>query len=352
MRVSLLRHLFAHPLERRRTGLFLLVALAAVLQLSAGVGLAYVAGFSSVRAVLGHFDWVWLVALFGALFISFVGYYYAYQGIFRVAGGPDLSGQQMRAVVAAGFGGFLAHGGAALDQYALQAAGADEGEAKARVTALGGMEHGVLSIGGCGCAIAVLASGLGQPPADFTIPWAVIPIPGFLIAFWFAERYRDRFRDRKGWRGMLGTFLESIHLIREMFVHPRRWGSAVLGMALFWAADAFAAWAAMAAFGFQMNAASFFVGFGTGMIFTRRTGPLGGAGVLALVLPLTIWYSGAPLAVAVVGIFAYRVLALWLPMPVSLAALPTLRTMGQQQVPHAEGVVGEPNEPGLQHRSA
>jgi len=39
-------------------------------------------------------------------------------------------------------------------------------------------------------------------------------------------------------------------------------------------------------FGFRMNAAALFVGFATGMVFTRRTGPLAGAGVLALVLPL------------------------------------------------------------------
>jgi hypothetical protein len=33
---------------------------------------------------------------------------------------------------------------------------------------------------------------------DFTLPWAVIPILGFLIGFWVAERYRDRFRDEGG----------------------------------------------------------------------------------------------------------------------------------------------------------
>jgi hypothetical protein len=54
---------------------------------------------------------------------------------------------------------------------------------------------------------------------------------------------------------------------------------------------------------------------------------LAGAGVPALVLPLTIWISGAPFAVAIVGVFVYRVLALLLPMPVSLAALPTSRKL-------------------------
>jgi hypothetical protein len=136
-----------------------------------------------------------------------------------------------------------------------------------------------------------------------------------------------------------------------LFAHPLRWGSALCGMALFWAADAFAAWAGLAAFGFEMNAAMLFVGFATGMVFTRRTGPLAGAGILALVLPVTIWVSGAPFAVAVVGIFAYRVLALLMPMPVSLAALPTLHAMGQRPESHAAGAAESTNEPALQQRS-
>jgi hypothetical protein len=257
----------------------------------------------------------------------------------------------MRTVVTVGFGGFLAHGGGALDRYALEAAGADQREAKVRVSGLAGLEHGILALGGCGAAIAVLASGRAQPPLDFTIPWSVLPVPGFLVAFWLAERYRDRYRGRDGWRGSLGNFLESIHLIRELFVRPRRWWPALLGMALFWAADAFAAWAGMAAFGYQMNAAPMIVGFATGMVFTRRTGPLAGAGFLALCLPLAIWYSGAPLGVAVVGIFAYRVLALWLPMPASLALLPAMREMGEHEIPRAEGKAEPSGEPGLR-RSA
>jgi hypothetical protein len=350
MRVSLPRLSVVH-LRRRRSVLAVLAGVAILLELAAGTGLAYVAGWSQVRTVLGGFDGTWLIALVGALLVSFVGYYYAYQGIFRVEGGPTLPRRQMRAVVAAGFGGFLAHGGGALDQYALQAAGAEEDEAKARVAALGGLEHGVLAIGGCAAAIAVLVSGRGQPPLDFALPWAVIPIPGFLIGFWAADRYGDRFRGRSGWQGKLGIFLDSIRIIRVLFTHPLRWGSALCGMALFWAADALATWAGLAMFGFQMNPAQLFVGFATGMLFTRRTGPLAGAGVLALVLPLTIWVSGAPLAVAVAGVFVYRVLALLMPMPVSLAALPTLRNMAQgpaSQVREADDV----NEPALQPAAA
>ncbi len=343
--------LSGHRLDSGFAEVALVAGLAVFLELAAGTGLAYLAGFGTVRAALAGFQWPWLTGLFGALFISFVGYHYAYQGIFRVGGGPALSGKQMHAVVAAGFGGFIARGGGALDQYVLEAAGADVPDAQARVSGLAGLEHGVLAIGGTATAIAVLAIGRRLPPADFSIPWAVIPVPGFLLAFWLAERYRARFCGRPGWRAHLGTFLESIHLVRELFVRPRRWWPALAGMAVFWAADAFACWAGLAAFGYQMDAAALFVGFATGMVFTRRTGPLAGAGVLALVLPLTIRYSGAPFAVAIVGVFAYRIMALLLPMPVALAVLPTLREMGAHRHAHAAGTTGRPGGPGLR-RSA
>lgn len=342
MQITWSRVWSAHHLNNRGAVLCILLAVATLLELAAGTGLAYLAGFDAVKSTLGRFDWVWLIALAGALLISFAGYYYAYLGIFRADGGPTLDRRRMTAVVTAGFGGFLAHGGSKLDQYAIQAAGADEAEAKVRTSALAGMEHGVLAIGGTVTAIVVLASGRSQPHPDFTLPWAIIPIPGFLVAFWLAERYRDRFHGRDGWRGFLGTFLDSIHIIWRIFAQPRRWGWAVLGMALFWAADASAAWFGLAAFGFRMNWAALFVGFATGMVFTRRTGPLAGAGVLALVIPLTLWVSGAPFAAAIVGVFAYRILALWLPVPAWLAVLPTLREMGGRRLASAEGVAEAP----------
>lgn len=334
-------------LDTRVKWLAVLIGLAALLQLAAGVGLAYVAGFSDILDALRAFDWVWMVPVLVGLVMSFVGYYYAYEGIYRVDSGPELSGSQMRGVVIAGFGGFLAHGGAALDAYALEAAGADEREAKVRVSSLGGLEHGILSLIGTVAAIVLLAMGLTTPPLDFSLPWAVIPVPGFLLAFWLAERYRDRLRSASGWQGKLGIFLDGIHLVRDLFRHPLTYAAGLLGMATFWLAESFMGWSAMAAFGFRMNWAQFIIGFGTGMIFTRRTGPLAGAGLLDLILPVTVWYSGAPFATAVVGLFTYRVVSLWLPMPFGLARLPQLHAMGRRPVGKAQGTTEPPKEPAL-----
>jgi hypothetical protein len=332
-------------LERRWAALALLIAMATLLELAAGTGLSYVAGFGKVRDVITRFDGVWLLVLVGALLVSFVGYYQVYQGVFRVEGGPRLSWRHMLAVVAAGFSGFLAYNGGALDAYALRSAGVEEADARARAAALAGLEHGVLAIGGTVTAIIVLVGGLSEPSLSYTLPWAILPVPGFMLAFWLAERYRGRFQGKPGLQRRICIFLDSIHLIRVLFAHPLRWGAALAGMALFWAAEAFAAWAGLAAFGFHMDAAALFVGFATGMVFTRRTGPLAGAGVLALVLPLTLLVSGAPLAIAVVGVFCYRLLALWLPLPVSLGVLATLRKLPELTGSAAGESAGAPSEP-------
>jgi hypothetical protein len=340
-----LPRLSRHYLHTRLSWLTLIIGTGALLQLAAGVGLAYVAGFSTVERVLQAFDWVWMVPVLMALVLSFVGYYLAYDGIDRVDRGPGLPGSQMRGVVIAGFGGFLAHGGGALDTYALEAAGADERDAKARVSCLGGMELGMLSLVGTVAAVVLLAMGSSVPSLDFTLPWAVIPVPGFLLAFWLAERYRDQVRMAPGWRGKLGIFLDGIHLARALFRQPGTYAAALLGMTAFWLAESLMGWSALAAFGFRMNWAQFIIGFVTGMIFTRRTGPLAGAGLLDLILPVTVWASGAPLATAVVGLFTYRALSLWLPMPLALARRTQLRDLGQRPDELAYRVVHPPREP-------
>ena len=92
----------------------------------------------------------------------------------------------------------------ALVRCALEAAGTDTDSATIRVAALAGLEQG--NAGGGGAAIAVLAGAVGRRPADLTIPWAVIPFPGILIA----AGPRNGLRGRPGWRHALRILLGSI----------------------------------------------------------------------------------------------------------------------------------------------
>ena len=197
------------------------------------------------------------------------------------------------------------------------------------MTALAGFEHGVLAVIVCPAAIAALLLGVVIPRTDLTWSWAIAPVPGFLIAAWLAERFRDRLRDRRGVVGRIGIFLDAVHLAVELFRHPARNDFAVLGMALYWSGDMLALWMTTAVFGVRMGALSVIVALGTGMIATRRTAPLGGAGLLMVALVPTVWYGAAvPFSAATLGVAAYRLLTLWLPLPGALIALPAIRAIG------------------------
>ena len=133
--------------------------------------------------------------------IGFCGYYIAYRGLFRAENGPRIPPRVLWALVAAGFGGLFTHGAGTFDRRAACASGAGEREAKVRVTALAGFEHGVLAALACPAAIAAIALGVVIPRTDLTWPWALAPVPGFLLAALVAARYRERLRERAGIAG-------------------------------------------------------------------------------------------------------------------------------------------------------
>jgi hypothetical protein len=317
-------------IDRRGAALVPPILLAVGLNIAAVAGLADIAGFHAVYTSLTWIQWPWLCAVPAALAMSAIGYYFAYRSIYATEGGYELSRRQLTAVVAAGFGGLFSTGGIRPDGLVLQADGASRREAMVRVTTLTGMEQGMLALYGCAASIAWLCLGRAGVPLDVTLPWAVIPLPAFAAAFWLASRYRTRLAGPTGWRARLSVFLNAVLLIRTLFAHPVRHRGAIAGMALFWAGDALAVWSALAAFGLLMNGAALIVGYCTGMVFTRRIAPLAGAGMLTLILPLTIWASGAPLATAITGVAAYRMLCFWLPLPSALASLPVLRETTRQ----------------------
>ena len=317
-------------IDRRGAALAAPILLAVALNVVAVAGLAYIAGFRAVYTSLTRIQWPWLGAAVPALAMSAIGYYLAYRRIYAAEGGYQPSRRQLSAVVAAGFGGLFSPGEMKSDGLVLQASGASRRDALVRVTTLTAMEQAMLALYGCAAAIAWLGLGQAGLPLDVTLPWAVIPLPAFAAAFWLASRYRARLSGRAGWRARLAVFLDTVLLIRTLFAHPVRHRGAIAGMALFWAGDVLAVWSALAAFGFQMNGAALILGYCTGMVWTRRIAPLGGSGTLALILPLTIWASGAPLATAITGVTAYRMLYSWLTLPSALASLPVLRETTRQ----------------------
>ncbi len=171
-----------------------------------------IAGWSSVG---GRLHWrlsVWFAVAFVAEAASFAGYVFAYRSVAAVEGGPRLRLREAAALVAFGFGAFLAKGGAALDSQALRTRDDAEREGEVRVLALDALEHAPLAPAACAAAITLLAQGDRKPGLDFTIPWATLVPVGAVLAV-IGVRHRDRFVEKDGWRGTLGDVLEGIHIL-------------------------------------------------------------------------------------------------------------------------------------------
>ena len=103
---------------------------------------------------------------------------------------------------------------------------------------------------------------------------------------------------------------------------------AFVGTLAYWAGDIFCLWATLHAFSAQPPpVAQLVVGYATGYALTRRALPLGGAGVVEALLPFALGWLGIALLPALLAVFTYRLINLWLPMVPALAGLPALRTL-------------------------
>jgi uncharacterized membrane protein YbhN (UPF0104 family) len=279
------------------------VLLAAGLAAAALVGLAWSIGFGpTLRAIA------------------------AYREVARVERGAELEVPKAAALVATGFGVFVHSGGFALDREALQRAGLTEEDAHRRVLGLSALEYAVLAPATLVAAVLVLfwASRVG---ASLTLPWIIgVPV-GALIAL-TALHYK---RSVCGWRWVgakLGQGLNAIELVLALLRSPRGHGLGFAGTIAYWSGDVFCLWATLHAFSAHTPPlAQLIVGYSTGYAVTRRALPLGGAGVVEARLPFALGWVKIALLPALLAVFAYRLINLWLPMIPALAGLPTLRRL-------------------------
>jgi uncharacterized membrane protein YbhN (UPF0104 family) len=216
----------------------------------------------------------------------------------------------------------------------MQAAGVKDREIKVRLAALDGLEHAPLAVGCCALAIVDLVRGwVDPPPLDFVWPWAVFPPFGAALAIVATRQLRTRLRDRRGLAGWLGVALDSIYLLRQMVTDSRFRGRPYVAMAVFWCCETAALWAAMRAFGYEMSFSSLVFAYVAAYVVTRRPAPLGGAGPIDLLLPLSLWACGAPPAGAVAGSIAFRFASLWLPCPAAIRGVSRLAKIADEPEP-------------------
>ncbi|HVM57384.1 MAG TPA: lysylphosphatidylglycerol synthase domain-containing protein [Gaiellaceae bacterium] len=285
---------------------------------------ASVAGLDDVLARLHSVHPWWFAAALAAEAVAYLGYALGYREVARVERGPGLSHGDAVAAVAAGFGPFVARGGFALDLHAFRQTGISAREARVRVLGLGALEYAVLAPATCVAAIALLASGLRTPSEGFTLPWAIAVPLGFGVALW-AVGHRHRFHGKGGWREQLAQALDSIHVLRCLFVRPRHLAGPV-GAGIYWLGDLACLWACVHAFSHGSPPwALLLIGYATGYALTRRSLPYGGVGLVEVLLPFALSWMGMPLAAAVLAVFAYRYFNLWLPILPAAVGMRRLR---------------------------
>jgi uncharacterized membrane protein YbhN (UPF0104 family) len=309
----------AERLRRPAVSRIVAISAAAACFLAVLGGLSAIAGWHEVTEELHpRLSW-WFALAFGAEVASFGGYVLCYRAVAHVRGGPRLTWAEATRLVALGFGAFLARGGAAVDVNALRPRGSSKAEGEARVIALDALEHAPLAPAACAASIALLVEGSRKPPLDFTIPWAAL-VPVGAVAAYLGVRHRDRFKGESGWRGWLCQVLYGIELLFELACRWREHWPAFAGAAVYWAGDVVCLWACLKPFGAAPALPAVVIAHAAGYVLTRRTLPLAGAGIVELLMPLTLTAAGAPFTGAILGVLAYRVYNLWLPLAPALVA--------------------------------
>ena len=311
-------------LDHTTRELVLFIALGASLAVAALIGVSWAAGFDAVAHRLNGVDWIWIPIALGAEAIAYLGYMLAYREVARVEGGPTLPPAKTAALVATGFGPFIARGGFAVDLHAFRQECVSDREARVRVLGLGALEYALLAPATCIVAVILLFDHVQKPAEGLTMPWAIAVPVGGIVAL-SALGLRERLRGHRGWRDHVAQWLDSIHVLRQLFVRLEHLAGP-LGSGIYWFGDIACLALCLRAYeGHFPSVAPLLVGYATGYALTRRSLPLGGAGAVEALLPFALSWSGTPLAAAVPAVLAYRIVNFWLPIVPAVFGLRSLR---------------------------
>jgi uncharacterized membrane protein YbhN (UPF0104 family) len=282
-------------------------ALATAIAAVAVLAIARITGADAVGRAFDHIQPQWIGLVAGAELITYPAYMLAYRSIARLDGHARLELPLVARIVVAGFGPFALGGGFGIDKQALQALDEDEDSARRRVVALGTIEWVMLAPLACVVAIMLLVEGAHVMPS-LLWPWALGVPAGFGAALWVTTDQRLEWISQV-WGGRLRTVacsLEGVAMMRVLVARAREFRGAWLGIGLYWAADIFAFYGALRMFGLNLGALDVVIAYSTGYAATRRSLPLGGAGITEFLMTYSLYWLRTPLAPALAAVLAYR----------------------------------------------
>ena len=302
---------------------------AVVLLLEAGAlgGLVWWAGWRQVVHAVSVDNGGWFGLCLAGQAVAYLGYALALRAVAerRTRCAPQLP--VALAIVSVGFGPMFSassSGGFSIDYATLREAGMGKRKANAA-----GARAGRARVRGArprrrGLRPRPLPGPrrLGGRRTDAS--WLAV-VPGAVAAACLTS---PRFRDRFAYRADAGAtsrgfahVIAALLVLRSLLLGWRRYGWAFGGAALYWAGDLLTFWAALRVFGVHVPLAALVVAYGTGWALTRRSLPLGGPGIVEVLMAYVLTWFGVAFAPAAAGVVAYRLFNFWLALLPAAAAL-------------------------------
>jgi len=281
--------------------------LATAIAAIAVLAIARVTGADAVGRAFDDFHPGWIALIAGAELCAYFAYMLAYRSLASVHGHAPLALPLVARAVVAGFGPFAIGGGFGIDKQVLHALHEDEHSARVRVLALGALEWAVLAPTTCIVAIVFLATGANILPS-LLWPWATLVPLGFGFGLWASVPARGERLSRLGGRRheWLASMLEGVGVLHKLIRDRRVYWGAWLGTALYWAADISAFYGGLRTFGLDPGVGKVILAYATGYAATRRSLPLGGAGLTEVLMTYSLYWVRQPLAPALAAVVAYR----------------------------------------------
>lgn len=270
--------------------------------------IARITGADAVGRAFDHVEPQWIALIAAAELITYPAYVLAYRSLAQVHGRPPLELPLVARVVVAGFGPFSIGGGFGIDRKVLQALHQDERSARVLVIGLGTLEWAVLAPITCIVAIILLATGANILPS-LLWPWAIAVPVGFAFGIWASTPSRiERLSTIRGKRReWIAHLLEGVNVLHKLARAPRTYAWAWIGTAVYWAADITAFYGGLRTFGLDPGVGRVIMAYATGYAATRRSLPLGGAGITEFLMTYSLYWVRLPLAPSLAAVVAYRV---------------------------------------------
>jgi uncharacterized membrane protein YbhN (UPF0104 family) len=271
----------------------------------------------------------WLALAIGGQLLAIPAYVVSYRALAGLHDGPDLQLALVARLVMAGFGPFAARGGFAFDKRALHAIEDDEHAATVRVLGLGALEWALLAPAAWISAVVLLWTGDQRAMPSLLWPWAIAVPIGFTLGFWLAApARRSRIAAGTGrWRTGLDRALRAVGILRSLAGGFCSCWAAWIGTSMYWAADIASFYGALRFVGLHLNLGEVVLAYATGYALTRRSMPLGGAGMTEVLMTLALHWVGQPLAPALAAVVVYRLFNFALPAVPALLVMPRIKPL-------------------------